>query len=47
MITYTKQQLESIISLLNTLETRGIENAKRVALISQILDDGEVAKEGE
>lgn len=34
---YTKEQIEGALSLLNSLEIKGIENAKRITMIDMIL----------
>lgn len=48
MITYTITQIQSVLSLLNQIGVKGIENCKRICLIEQILqnpEEGEGEKE--
>ena len=39
MKTYSEEQINSIIHLLNSLEVKGIDNATRVVMISKILEN--------
>lgn len=41
MITYSEETIKNALMLLNNIETKGIENAKRIVLISQLLDTPE------
>lgn len=43
MLKYTEQQINNVANLLNNLTIRGIEDAKRVAVIAGILNSGEKA----
>ena len=45
MITYKEETIQNVYRLLNNIETKGIENAKRVALIAQLLDTPEKGEE--
>lgn len=47
MIVYTEDQVNSMATWLNSLNIKGIENAKRVALIAQMLDSGKRREEKE
>lgn len=40
-IRYTVTQIQSVLSLLNQISVKGIENCKRICLIEQILQDPE------
>jgi len=40
LITYTEEQVAQIKGLLNGVATIGIQNAKQIAVIAQILDSG-------
>ncbi len=40
MLKYKDEQIRNIVSLLDNLTVKGIENTKRVAIISQILEEG-------
>lgn len=45
---YTVTQIQSVLSLLNQISVKGIENCKRVCMIEQILqnpEEGEGEKE--
>ena len=42
---YKEEQIQNINNLLNNLTVKGVENAKRVAIISQILEEGIIAEE--
>lgn len=44
-ITYKKESIENILLLLNNLETKGIENAKRISLIESMLREGKSIEE--
>lgn len=37
MIRYTETQIQSALTLLNEISTKGIENARRIIMIEQIL----------
>lgn len=37
MISYSETQIQSALTLLNEISTKGIENAKRIVMIEQIL----------
>lgn len=37
MISYSETQIQSALTLLNEVSTKGIENAKRIVMIEQIL----------
>ena len=41
MLTYKEETISNALMLLNNLEIKGIENAKRVTLISQLLQTTE------
>ena len=53
MISYSETQIQSALTLLNEVSTKGIENAKRIVMIEQILqhptreetEDGKRSKE--
>lgn len=51
LITYTEDQVSQLTGLLNGISTTGIQNAKQISVIAQILDSGVAAelkeKEGE
>ena len=38
-MTYTETQIQSVLNLLNQISTKGIDNAKRIVMIEQILQD--------
>ena len=40
MLKYKEEQIQNIRNLLDNLAVKGVENAKRVAIISQILEEG-------
>ena len=40
MIKYKEEQIRNVANLLDNLTVKGIENAKRIAIIAQILDEG-------
>ena len=40
MIKYKDEQIKNILNLLDNLTVKGIDNSKRVAIISQILNEG-------
>ena len=40
-MTYREEQINAILTLLNNMEVKGIENAKRIVMIQQILQQGE------
>ena len=40
MVKYTDEQIHSMVILLNNLEIKGIENARRIAMITSIIDQG-------
>ena len=40
MIKYREEQIKNILNLLDNLTIKGIDNSKRVAIISQILNEG-------
>lgn len=44
LITYTEEQVTQIKWLLNGVTTIGIQNAKQIAVIAQILDSGTPAE---
>lgn len=44
-IAYNKESIENILLLLNNLETKGIENAKRISLIESMLREGKSIEE--
>ena len=44
-IAYRKESIENILLLLNNLETKGIENAKRISLIESMLREGKSIEE--
>lgn len=44
-IAYKKESIENILLLLNNLETKGIENAKRISLIESMLREGKSIEE--
>lgn len=47
-ITYTEGQVLQLKALLNGLTITGVQNAKQLAVISQVLESGKVeVKEGE
>ncbi len=46
-IKYTATQIQSVLSLLNQISVKGIENCKRICLIEQILQDPEEGEEKE
>lgn len=50
-VTYTEEQIHTVMSLLDGLTTTGVHNAKRIAVIAQTLDDAIIEeveeKEGE
>ena len=39
-ISYKKESIENILLLLNNLEIKGLENAKRISLIESMLREG-------
>ena len=45
-IAYNKEIIENILLLLNNLETKGIENAKRISLIESMLREGKSIEDG-
>ena len=45
MVTYKREKITKVFSLLNSLDIRGIENARRIAVISEILNNPEEDKE--
>lgn len=45
-IAYKKESIENILLLLNNLETKGIENAKRISLIESMLREGKSIEDG-
>lgn len=47
VITYTEEQVKQIVGLLNCVTTTGIQNAKQVAVVAQILDSGTPGEIGE
>lgn len=40
LITYTEEQVTQITGLLNGVTTTGIQNAKQIAVIAQIIESG-------
>ena len=44
-IAYKKEIIENIVLLLNNLEIKGIENAKRISLIESMLREGKSIEE--
>ena len=40
MIAYTESQVNQMANLLNKISVTGIENAKRVAIIAELLNSG-------
>jgi len=38
-MTYTEEAIKGALMLLNNIETHGIENAKRIVMIEQILQN--------
>lgn len=38
-MTYTVTQIQSVLSLLNQISVKGIENCKRICMIEQILQN--------
>lgn len=46
-ITYTEDQVSQLRALLNGITTTGIQNAKQIAVMDQILTAGEEKEEGE
>lgn len=44
-IAYNKEIIENILLLLNNLEIKGIENAKRISLIESMLREGKSIEE--
>ena len=40
-ITYTEEQIKSIIALLDSIEVKGIKNISYLANVVQLLDKGE------
>ena len=50
LITFTEEQIYQLKGLLNGITTTGIQNARQIAMIAQILDSGtpaEIKKGGE
>ncbi len=45
MVSYKKENIQKAFSLLNSLEIRGIDNARRIAVISEILNNPEEEKQ--
>ena len=45
-IVYKKESVENILLLLNNLEIKGIENAKRISLIESMLREGKSIEDG-
>lgn len=45
-IAYNKEIIENIVLLLNNLEIKGIENAKRISLIESMLREGKSIEDG-
>ena len=41
MVKYSEEQIRAARILLESIETHGIENAKRIVMISNILEKGE------
>lgn len=44
-IAYNKEIIENILLLLNNIEIKGIENAKRISLIESMLREGKSIEE--
>lgn len=44
-IVYKKESVENILLLLNNMEIKGIENAKRISLIESMLREGKSIEE--
>lgn len=44
-MTYSETEIRSVLTLLNSIETKGIENAKRIVMIEQILQQPEGEEE--
>lgn len=44
-IAYKKEIIENILLLLNNLEIKGLENAKRISLIESMLREGKSIEE--
>ena len=44
-MTYTSEAIQGALTLLNNIETHGIENAKRIVMIAQILQNPEKEKD--
>ena len=40
VITYTEEQIQQIVILLNDVTVTGIQNSRKIATIAQILDSG-------
>jgi hypothetical protein len=40
VITYTEEQVQQIVLLLNDVTETGIQNSRKIATIAQILDSG-------
>lgn len=43
---YTKEQIDGVLALLNGIEVKGLENAKRITMIDMILRNPEGDKDG-
>lgn len=46
-VIYTEEQIKQVMALLNDVTVTGVQNAKRVAVIAQVLDLGTVEEEKE
>lgn len=47
-VVYAEEQIKQVMALLNGITVTGIQNAKQIAVIAQVLDLGTVEeKEGE
>lgn len=46
-VIYTEEQIKQVMALLNDITVIGIQNAKRIAVIAQVLDLGTVEEEKE
>lgn len=47
-VVYTEEQIKQVMALLNDITVTGVQNAKRIAVIAQVLDSGTAEeKEGE
>lgn len=40
IITYTEEQINQLIALLNGITVTGVQNCKQIAVISQVIESG-------